>query len=183
MMKKILLLTVVLSVLGLNSCKDKSSDSVVEIITDTNFANGIGLEGSNSSDTSIIRFLNPFGVNENDPDWNLAQWGSRYNLKEVEFVSGDDGISYTDSGKSIAFKLVDNSAQITMKMFGSNEYPTPRKFGEDWPHILLEQKFKIPQSVNNIKSLNLNLDFILLNSEMKMPIDSFNPELHTIQFT
>jgi len=185
MIKRILLIMVVLTVLSFYACKNNlTSNSVkVEIITDTNYANGIGLEGSNSGNTEVIRVLNPFGPSKSEPSWNLAQWGSRYNLKDAKPVKGDDGISYSDSGKSIVFKAVDGSTQISMEMFGSKEYDSPRKFGEDWPHILLEQKFEIPQSINNIEILNLNLDFRLLFSEMKMKPDLFNPELHTTQFT
>ncbi len=184
-MRKILLLIVLLSAFGFYACKNSSSakSGVVEIIEDANYINGIGLEGSNSSKTEITRVLYPFGQSKNTQIWKLAQWGSRFDLKDAKRVNGDNGITYSNSGKSIAFKAVDGSTQVTMKMFGSKEYLAPRKFGENWPHILLEQQFETPQSVSNIETLYFNLDFRLLFSEMKMSQDSFNPEIHTTQFT
>jgi hypothetical protein len=184
-MRKILLFIVVLSAFGFYACKNNSSakNGVVEIIKDANYINGIGLEGSNSSSTEITRVLYPFGQSKNNQIWKLAQWGSRFDLKDAKRVNGDNGITYSNPGKSIAFKAVDGSTQITMKIFGSKEYLAPRKFGEDWPHILLEQQFENPQSVSNVEALNFNLDFRLLFSEMKMSPDSFNPEIHTTQFT
>jgi len=185
MIKRILLIIAVLTVFSFYACDNNSSSKsiLVEIITDQNYTNGIGLEGSNSNNTETIRVLYPFGQGGSKCEWKLAQWGSRFNLKDAKQINGDDGITYADSGKSISFKPVDGSTQITMEMFGSKEYLAARKFGDGWPHILLEQEFKIPQSVNNIETLNFNLDFRLLYSEMKMSPNTFNPELHTTQFT
>ena len=183
-MNKILLL-IVLFAFGFYSCRNNSSTKRedVEIITDTNYTNGIGLEGSNSGNTEINRVLYPFGETKNNFSWKLAQWGSRFDLKDAQPKIGDDGVAYSNAGKSIAFKAVDGSTQITMRMFGSKEYLAPRKFGEDWPHLLLEETFENPIAVQTIKTLNFNLDFRVLFSELKMNPESFNPEIHTTQFT
>jgi len=187
MIKKLLILIIGMVAFGLYSCKNHSSSGggVVEIITDTNYENGIGLQGSHSNNIEITRVLYPFGEREEKHKyvWKLAQWGSRFDLKEAKRGKGNDGITYSNPGKSIAFKAVDGSIQVTMKMFGSKEYSAPRKFGEDWPHILLEQEFSNPQSVSDIQNLIFNLDFRLLFSENMMTPESYNPEIHTTQFT
>ena len=186
MIKKILLIIAVLTVFSFYACnKASSSKSVVEIIKDTRFSNGIGLQGSHSNNPEITRVLYPFGEIEKTEKsmWNLAQWGSRFDLKDAKKENGNEGVTYSNPGKSIAFKAVDGSTQITMKMFGSKEYLAPRKFGEDWPHILLEQKFQNPQLLSDIQNLNFNLDFRLLFSKNKMSSETYNPEVHTTQFT
>jgi len=184
-MNRILLFIVVLSAFGCYSCKNNSSTKgkTIEVITDTNYTNGIGLEGSNSANTEITRVLYPFGKSKNNFSWKLAQWGSRFDLKDAQQEPGNDGITYSNAGKSIAFKTIDGSTQITMKMFGSKEYLTPRKFGEDWPHLLLEETFENPLAVSSIDTLNFNLDFRILFSELKMNPESYNPGIHTTQFT
>ncbi len=195
MIKKIELLLVMASILGFHACDNisqvnstskKSNNNIVEeIIKDINYTNGIGLQGFYSDNPKITRVLYPFGESKKTKEsvWNLAQWGSKFDLKYSKPENRSEGVTYSNPGKSISFKNIDGSTQITMKMFGSREYLKPRQFGEDWPHILLEQKFKNPQPVSEIKNLNFNIDFRLLFSENKMTPETYNPQVHTTQFT
>ena len=160
-----------------------NASTKVALISDLNYSRGINLKGSNSNDIETIKIVSPFGLANLDPTWTMAQWGSRYNLKEVEPIKDDDGVTYSNLGKSISFKRENETTQITMKIFGSKEYSKPRISGEDWPHLLLEQHFESPQLISKMEALNFNIDMKLLFSEMKLNPTEFNPDIHTTQFS
>jgi len=155
----------------------------IELIDDLNFSNGIGLEGVNSADNSIIDTLYPFGRRGERISWKLAQWFSRYNLKGTILKKINKEVIYSNQGKAISFLPVKGSTQIDMEVIGSKEYVTPRKEGEAWPHILLEQTFKKQVSLKKIKNLKFKMDARLMFSKNLMDSISYNPTLHTAQFS
>lgn len=44
------------------------------------------MKGSNSNDIETLKISSPFGLTNQDPTWTMAQWGSKYNLKEAELL-------------------------------------------------------------------------------------------------
>ncbi|MCL5028322.1 MAG: hypothetical protein M1480_04805 [Bacteroidetes bacterium] len=160
-----------------------SQTKSIELIDDLNFSNGIGLEGVNSADKSIIDTLYPFGKGNARISWKLAQWFSRYNLKGTIPKKINKEVIYSNQGKTISFMPIKGSTQIDMEVIGSKEYVFPRKEGEAWPHILLEQTFKNQVGLNNIKTLNFKIDARLMFSKNLMNSLSYNPSLHTSQFS
>jgi hypothetical protein len=152
----------------------------LEVIADKNFNNGIHLLGTNSANASPISQLYPFGKTGAEPSWTLAQWGSNFNLIDVKpkVVSGKT--SYEDPGKRISFQAKDKTVLVSMEIIGSNEYPSPRKDNQDWPHLLLAQEVRSKVRLTEIQSLLYTINARLMYDENKMG-SSLDPKLHTSQ--
>jgi len=163
----------------LNTTGSINSSERVELISDNNFLNGIGLQGNNVMEPSLIDTLYPFGKGQSGFFWVLAQWGSRFNLSGVRPEIIGDSVTYADSGKSISF--FNGSTQVNMEMFGSAEYLLPRQVGEKWPALYLAQRFQKQLNINKIDSLIFRINARLMFSINEMG-SSYNPSLHTAQF-
>ena len=161
----------------------KNGNKEIELIVDANFSNGIGLIGVSSSNPSVVDTLYPFGKGQSAFSWKLAQWYSRFNLKGVLPARSNDSVAYANEGKRITFLPVNGSTQVNMEVFGSKEYLSPRKLGEGWPHLLLEQDFRNPVRVNWADSLVVTMDAKLMYSENKMDSAAYDSSLHTAQFS
>lgn len=151
-----------------------------DIIADKNFSNGIQLLGTSSANPAPVAQLYPFGKTNNEPCWTLAQWGSKFNLINVKPSIVSRKTSYENQGKRISFKTEGNTTLVSMEIIGSNEYPSPRKPNQDWPHLLLGQEIKNNVRLNDIKNLMYTIDARLMYNDNKMG-DSLNLNLHTSQ--
>jgi hypothetical protein len=158
-------------------------NSKVELIKERDFSNGIGLVGENSANVSIIDTLYPFGKGKSKSSWGLAQWFSRFNIKGVKPEILNDSVIYANKGKRIVFLPVNGNVQVDMEVMGSQEYIAPRKDGEAWPHILLEQTFQKQVRINDIKNLAFGMDAQLKYSVNKMDSASYDTTLHTAQYS
>lgn len=159
-----------------NDCRVKK----LEVIADKNFSKGIQLLGTNSANTVPVAQLYPFGKTTTEPCWTLAQWGSKFKLigAKPRVVSGRT--SYENQGKRISFETVANTVLVSMEVTGSNEYSSPRKENQDWPHLLLAQEVKSKVRLNEIKSLLYTIDARLMYNDNKME-GALDPKLHTAQ--
>ena len=121
-------------------------DKSVEAFADRDFKRGIILyspiEGSLVQETVLS-----FGYDNTDPVWTLAQWTSKYSLKNVKLETRPSGDRlYQNEGKTIA---VNPDGSFQLELFGKNEWGTHIKQpGESWPHLYLTQpiypRVKIP---------------------------------------
>jgi len=163
----------------------QSINTNVELIGDRDFSNGILLQGNGTYTTnpSIIDTLYPIGRSHSRPVWRLAQYWSRFDLRGLQPQTLNGGIAYANQGKRIAFLQVNGRTQINMEVFGSAEYLAPRKAAEGWPHLLLEQKFPKQVSIDKIDSLIFRIDARLMYCDNKMDSASYDPNLHTAQFS
>lgn len=157
-------------------------DLGIELICDRNFSNGVGVESLNSAST-IIDTLYPFGRSHTHFSWKLAQWFSHFVLKGVHPEKVKGGVVYSNQGKRISFTRIHGSTRVTMEVFGSKEYRAPRRYGEGWPHLLLEENFPNPPRLDSIVTLNLSMRARLLYCVNKMDSLTYNPELHTAQYS
>ncbi|MCL5028325.1 MAG: T9SS type A sorting domain-containing protein [Bacteroidetes bacterium] len=159
----------------------------IEIFSDKNFSNGIGLQGDSSSNPSVIDTLYPFGMGDSSYSWTLAQWGSRFNLAGVPPSYQGDSVVYADSGKSVSFMKITGNNQITgntqvdMEVFGSAEYLSPRTAGQSWPSLYFGQTLQKQLGINEMNSLVFRCSARLMFSINEMG-SSYNPSLHTAQF-
>jgi len=159
----------------------------IEIFSDKNFSNGIGLQGDSSSNPSVIDTLYPFGMGGSSYAWTLAQWGSRFNLSGVPPSYQGDSVVYADSGKSVSFMKITENAQITgntqvdMEVFGSAEYLSPRTAGQSWPNLYFGQTLQKQLGLNEMNNLVFKCTARLMFSINEMG-SLYNPSLHTAQF-
>lgn len=166
-----------------NSKEQEAGTAEHNLIQDPSFKKGISLAGVNSSNPKTKHIIYPFSTSDYNPVWRLAEWGSKYSLNDSVSTITENGVTYSNIAKSVSFKDLGETTQVTLEVYGSKEYSLPRQAGEDWPHVLLEQQFESPQALKDISSLIFNLDFRLLFSEMKMNSEEFDPSLHTTQVT
>ena len=158
-------------------------DKSIEIVQDRFIKNGLTVKGHTSAQPEAIGHLFPFGENENKIHWSIAQWGSQNTLSSPSFTLQDDTVIYQNEAKRVYFHpQKDKSILLGLEVYGSKEYVKPRKFDEDWVHLLLEQNFSEPIFLKDVKDLNYKIKSKLLFCENKMEED-YNPEIHTAQIT
>lgn len=161
---------------------NETNVDTVSILGDPDFANGLSLKGTNSENSPTGKFLYPFGKAQVNTSWELAEWGSKYQLSQDIMTTEGSAKVYRDPGKMISFEKQGEDHHIKMGITTSNEYDAPRRAGEPWPHLLLEQAFSSKPKLLDIKSLMLNFEGRLADIEMKMPESAFDPGLHAAQF-
>ncbi|MCF3111309.1 hypothetical protein LL912_21155 [Niabella sp. CC-SYL272] len=154
----------------------------VSLFTDANFETGLYLKGDVSGAPSAGMSLYPFGQKGNKPAWELAEWASKYLLQQNGMVEKNGEKLYENNGKLLSFMREGNTTKIRMDVKASAEYEHPRKSGEAWPHLLLEQAFSVKPYLKHVDKLILNFEGRLVNCRLAMPQGSFDAGLHTAQF-
>lgn len=170
-----------LFVLLAGSAHGQKADTL-SLIADRGFAGGVLLKGTNSVNVATGKSLYPFKKQSGAPLWSLAEWESKYPLSQ-DRLKQTEGVSiYRDRGKMISFQRLEKDCLVRMEVEASAEYSAPRKPGQGWPHLLLEQSF--PEKVRFAELKNLWLEFSgrLVAGEMKMKAEEFNQGLHAAQF-
>lgn len=154
----------------------------VSLLGDHNFEAGLYLKGDVSGAPSAGAVLYPFGKKSDKPIWQLAEWASKYLLHQSDMVEKDGAKWYENKGKLISFVHEGNTTKVRMDVKASAEYDHPRKSGEDWPHLLIEQEFITKPFLKYIDQLVLNFEGRLVDCVSQMPPGSFDAGLHTAQF-
>jgi len=158
-----------------------------EVFRDRMFARGFSLtpidpkivqQGGGFEKTNVDTLY--FGKGQQAPVWQLAQWYSKYTLAHVTPEIGrDSSITYKNEGKRLT-RYADGS--LMLELITSKEYDHPRKNGEPWPHILLEQKFgEQSPAIGQAKELHFSMELKLVKCENKMNKGTFDGKLHTAQ--
>jgi hypothetical protein len=125
----------------------------------------------------------PFGTSTDASIWEMAEWGTKYELEEADKETASDGrVTYTNDGKAIAFKKDGANIEVAMDVYASAEYEAPRQQNQAWPHLLIEQSFTEKPYVKDLEGLLLKFKGRLTKAEMKMDENDFNTGLHTAQF-
>lgn len=148
-------------------------------LTDPQFEKGLASFPPGGGNRSVLTFGNSNG----DPDVFLAQHWSRYDIATDTLQMTANGSYYEDSGKMVGRFKEGEKTFVRLAVFAQNEYTAPRKDGEGWPHLLLEQSFNpdLPL-VSSVKALPFSLTVRISQIKNWMG-DAFNPELHTAQTT
>lgn len=170
-----------------SGCKQQvNNDSGWEVIRDILFDKGVAVSplhpnivhqkgGFEKANTDTLYF-EKVGVL---PVWQLAQWHSKYDFANTSPVKREDGsIEYSNPGKRIV-RYTDSS--LLLDITTSTEYNKPRKDGEDWPHLLIEQSFTRKPNIGKAKELIFSMSLKLVKCENKMNDGEFDESLHTAQ--
>jgi len=167
--------------------KGYSERKAREVFQDQTFARGFSLtpldpkivqEGGGFEKTNVDTLY--FGKEKQIPIWQLAQWHSKYTLANAKPEKGSDGsVTFKNDGKRI-IRYKDGS--LMLELTTSKEYDRPRINGEQWPHILLEQKFgDLSPTIGKAKELRFSMEIKLIKCENKMDGHAFDDKLHTAQ--
>lgn len=153
-----------------------------ELFQDANFRGGFTATGSENSTPNAGNLLSP-GVSA-APAWRLCQWGSRHILGARPFGE-DDAFRATASGFEISNEAkavrVSSDGVILLDINGNAEYDRPRKVGEAWPHLLVEQIFPEPIRLLKHPRLNFRLEARITHCKAAPYAASLDPNLHTAQ--
>lgn len=112
--------------------------------------------------------------------WSLAQHFSKYDIITATPTTNADGsVSYTNEGKRITMSKENGENVLQMEMLASNEFDEPRKGGEAWPHLLIEQNLG-SQTLDSydqmIFSMSIRKDYI-----RNVMGDDYDSSLHCYQ--
>lgn len=180
-----------------------------EVLADKNFAYGFNLHGPDSRYHALYPWAQLTFEEIEDPLWKLDTWGCFVNYwldKETTFIEGGKSYTYPASPlnptKNGDFTTISNptttvrvnpvKGEIYMSSDAREEYgktpayttaprnTEPRKDGEAWPHLLIEQYLISSASVADFDEIVYSLDFSV--DECTNYTSDFNPSLHTAQF-
>lgn len=152
-----------------------------QIIEDYGYKNGFALCHTDALVTrNPVKILNYCGTASDKPSWKVCQWCSRFNLANgSERVNDDYSYEYSDETKNLRVWL--NDGRIRLSLAASKEYTHPRREGEGWPHILLEQGFSENHYLHESEYIEQDIDFTIESFSNHMS-ETDRTELHTAQF-
>ncbi len=146
---------------------------------------------STSSPTDKPNFLGFFNPNNNQSltpntwEWRLAQWGTRLPLSISDFKIIDKSNWFAENEvKKIEFYTIENVPHLKLFCKGTSEFNGKlRKYGEPWPHLLIEHKF--PRTIKTFNSeINFEIKFRITNcTEDPNLASKIDSSLHTAQIT
>ena len=125
------------------------------------------------------------GVPGAAPQWRLAQWGTRWNLLPApETVSADGARTRSNEGKRVTVLPGGLAGEgVVLGVNGPAEYPDgPRKHGEPWPHLLVEQKISRDDPLTAYAALPFRVSFRVDRCDGPPPGEA-DPGLHTAHIT
>ncbi len=155
-------------------------DNSVELLDDTSFKNGFGLKGvSTTMGGKVFRHLTTDNLDVSY-NWNMAQWWTKYDFQYANYNVVDGVHVYSNESRTVKVDTANKS--LYMQLAASKEYDRPRKNGENWPHILIEQTSSNIQRVANASKVIVSIDFTIISCEMKMSSSEYSPNDHAAQF-
>lgn len=151
----------------------------LSILGDPFFEGGLVLKRAEGPSPGTIY---PFGKGAGPAIWEMAEWGTKYELSEANKTENGNRIGYANEGKTLSFERLAGSIQVNMDVITSREYGAPRQQNQAWPHLLIEQEFPQKPYLKDLEGLILRFTGRLTMAEMKMSESEFDPGLHTAQF-
>ncbi len=162
-----------------------ASVSGEELFRDLSLEGGFNLSAVTSTSTPLE--LGPILVQTPDtqPQWRLAQWGTRFNLMDATPTvseQGDRGVA--NAGKAVVIHNGGLGGEgVTLTVLGGAEYGGAlRKQGELWPHLLVEQAFTEAFRFTDFSRLDFALDFKVVRCTLATEKE-VRKDLHTGQIT
>ena len=181
-MRKIFLLCMA-AVLMLSACTpggngtgngDEAEYDEVSVFTDSGYSQGFNIRGLDStSDSGIVKVVDYFKTGLT-PKWQLAQWWSKYNLKNGEETFDEETSVYTleDESKKVQVDLAAGS--ITLGLNAGVEYEAANTAAPSrWPHLLLSQDMSTPMFIGDADKVHASLNFTVTKSQKADPAAAF----------
>lgn len=152
----------------------------MELLKDCGFERGFILTGvaSNVPNPYIGEYL--FGKTEG-PEWKLGQWASRDLITPQTHCERTGNASQLRTSTKLV--RVVPGGEFRMDVLASREYERPRREGEAWPHLLVDQCLTDRDvDLSSLKYLRFRLNFCIDECVNRMSPEDFDPVLHTAQF-
>lgn len=123
---------------------------------------------------SVLRFTDSTEA----PAWHLCQWHTHHSLQGAERQVLDGNVSYSNVAKSVTRS---KDGTLRLEVNARYEYDHPRKQGEMWPHLLVEQDFAKHPNVGRSSKLKFRMAIRLEKEENHMTPGEFDVGLHSAQ--
>jgi hypothetical protein len=157
----------------------------LQLFRDGALENGFRLSATNST-SQPVEIATVFAARTDaDPQWRLAQWGTRFNLVEaVETLGAEDARILANEGKEVRVYPGGVAGEgVYLAVHGGAEYDGKlRQRGEAWPHLLIEQSFPGGITLTVFQGLRLQLAF-RIDKSTPATTEPLDPGLHTAHIT
>lgn len=134
----------------------ESKQGPVSLLSDEGFAQGFISLNPKQGARITGGVLQPRGAT-GKPGWEIAQWGSRFDIGKHAPIYGVNGETiYADPGKTV--KVYPDSSFVLEVKGGEEFVDRPRSFFESWPHLYLEQLFGGEHFLADYERLDFRLE-------------------------
>lgn len=152
---------------------------VVQLMPDASFDHGFAvvrpLTYTNEPNVDTLDFY----ILGKQPRWNLIQWNTRYTFKNPKRRASRHAIVYQNRTKRVTLT---EDHELTLEIKASKEYLQPRRYGEPWPHLLIEQPFANAHvHLNKYSRLTVSFDLRLDYCRNGMAKGTYDSGLHAGQ--
>jgi len=163
----------------------KEADDTRPLFSDTNFKQGFLLSYSDPTKGRAIETVLNLDNEKNKPVWRLCQWGTKYSLAGSRCAHhGNGDISYENEGKKVVVGGQNSeNRDLILEIKGNAEYgATARKYGESWPHLLIEQDAVATYPLDEMEKVQFKISLKLVSFQNQMKANEYDPNLHAAQF-
>ncbi|HCF94073.1 MAG TPA: hypothetical protein DEW46_03340 [Verrucomicrobia bacterium] len=121
---------------------------------------------------------------EHAPAWDIAQWSSRFSLAtDASSPASEGGYRLADPAKRV--EVIGRgegaeAARLRLAIDSRREYARPRRSGEPWPHLLVQQSIEDAPTLDQAESIRLRLKARMLQRE-RFELEGYDPSLHCAQ--
>ncbi|UCG59291.1 MAG: family 16 glycosylhydrolase [Phycisphaerales bacterium] len=164
---------------------EQTALTAVPLFSDMTFRQGFLLSYPNVSQGRRAEAVLDFGKEGSTPAWRLCQWGTSHSLAGAPCVQFDSGlVGYENKAKRVAVaEATSDSSDLLLEVKGAAEYrPDARKYGQSWPHLLIEQDAVNLCPLDELEELRFRVGMRLLHVYNHMKKDEYDPRLHAAQF-
>ncbi|MCB9770145.1 MAG: hypothetical protein H6752_18250 [Candidatus Omnitrophica bacterium] len=152
----------------------------IELVSDPGWRTGFNVIAPTPLGKKVFQGTLQANDTSQKPQWQLAQWSSRFTLAEATPEEASDGaVVYRNAAKRIEF----GDGELLLAIDSVIEYEgKARKKGEHWPHLLVEQSFadRCPP-LSSLAEIDFHLEVNLEKAERVEP-EGYTPNLHAAQF-
>jgi len=154
-----------------------------ELIGDRHFQQGFNVHDPKPGKL-VPRGHLTWDASQTKPTWNLAQWSSKHSIagaKPEKLPSG--AVRFSNPAKTIlAAPLGSEHAELVLGVNARLEYAgRARRKGEQWPHLLVSQRFSYKPAISDLKQVPFRVAVRLQHSTLHRTPD-YTPRLHAAQF-
>lgn len=153
----------------------------IPLFADMNFQKGFHLSYPTTDMGRQVEAVLDYDNPDNKPAWRLCQWATKYSFATAKCTHHPNGdLTYENKGKKVTLTKDNN---LTLQINGKEEYgPTPRKFGQPWPHLLIEQDAINIFPLSDLSAINFSVSARLTHFQNHMKPSEYDPSLHAAQF-
>ncbi len=173
-------------------CLFASNSIAQELIYDSHFQDGLKVYSPQYPPENPVKVDGTIGFDSTKtPVWTCAQWSSKSSLVDIVPTILQNGWYHWENPEKKIYLGLNNDEEYDI-LFGVNSYNeyggVYRKNGENWPHLLVEQRLSPPgnagpgsPSLEKHVKLNFHVEAKLENDSTIIR-EGYDPNIHAAQF-